>query len=373
MILSPQAWGTMFVSKHHYAVELAKYGNTVYFLDPPEQTLQKEIVINPVDSTPGLFIIQHRINFPYNLKFHAISIFHWLMKKQVKKILKCIGRPIDIVWSFDLGNLYPFHLFPQEAFRIFHPVDEPLNETAIAAAKGAQVIFSVTNEILTRYKTYHLPMHFINHGVSELFLQQSVSEKMDQVTRVGFSGNLLRPDIDRTVFLQIINENPAIIFECWGSYQMKNANIGGSMNPETISFIQRLQGSANVKLHGAVSAAELSKDYRRMDAFLICYDIEKDQSSGTNYHKIMEYLSVGKVIISNNVSTYQDKPGLLEMITERTSNEKLPALFKKVIQNLPVYNSAALQQQRIDFANANTYRKQVETIEGYLKDECFVK
>ena len=35
IIISPESWGINFVSKHHYAKELANKGNEVYFLNPP--------------------------------------------------------------------------------------------------------------------------------------------------------------------------------------------------------------------------------------------------------------------------------------------------------------------------------------------------
>ena len=363
LIISPQPWDKLFVSKHHYAIELAKYGNTVYFLNPPDKTLNQRVLITAVAATPGLFIISHRVFFPYNLKFHAPGIFHWLMQWQVKKILQAIGKPPDIVWSFDHGNLYPFRFFPKKALRVFHPVDEPLNAAAIASANGADIIFSVTNEILEKYKSFGVPLHFINHGVSNVFLQQSPVQRADNKIRVGFSGNLLRPDIDRPVLLQIMKENPDVIFECWGSYQPKNENLENG----TAIFIHALQALPNTLLHGAVPAAELAAGYSRMDAFLICYDIEKDWSKGTNYHKVMEFLASGKAIISNNITTYRDKPGLVEMTAERNTNEKLPALFKKVIENLDTYNSPAFQHKRIAFSKDNIYSKQVETIEGHLE------
>ena len=95
LIISPQPWYQLFVSKHHYAIELAKYGNTVYFLNPPDASLKERVLIRPADAVPGLFIISHRVNFPYNIKFHAQSLFHWLMQWQVKKILASIGKTKD--------------------------------------------------------------------------------------------------------------------------------------------------------------------------------------------------------------------------------------------------------------------------------------
>jgi len=368
LLISPQAWGKMFVSKHHYAIELAKQGNTVYFLNPPEPSSRKEkITIEASDVQQGLFIIHHKLSFPYNIKFHFITLFHALMKGHIKRILKKIGTPIDIVWSFDLGNLYPFQFFPASAFKIFHPVDEPLNETAMQSGKGAQIIFSVTREILEKYSMYNVPAHFINHGVSESFLKNSDDPfKIDSIIRVGFSGNLLRNDIDRETFLTIISQNPNIIFECWGSYEMKESNIGGSSDIASQRFIQDLKSAPNMILHGAIAPSILAKELNRMDAFLICYDVEKDQSKGTNYHKVMEYLSTGKVVISNNITTYKEMPGLISMVSERQHNDNLPILFREVISHLDIYNSPDSIKQRKKFAEENTYKKQLSYIEQIL-------
>ena len=373
----------MFVSKHHYALELAKRGNTVYFLNPPagEKTaLPEKIVIRPSGNHDRLFVIDHRLWFPYNIKFHWIGLFHVLMRPHVGKILQKIGRPVDIVWSFDLGNLYPFGLFPSGSFKLFHPVDEPQNKTAIDSAQGCEVIFSVTREILEKYSAVAVSRHFVNHGLAGYFLEPAdhvlpgddhlrtadrVRPEGDAI-RVGLSGNFLRGDLDRETLLAIIKENPQVIFECWGSYTVAQSNIAGNDDEPTRAFVAELQQQLNVVLHGAVASETLAGSMRRMDAFLICYDIMKDQSGGTNYHKIMEYLSTGKVIVSNNVTTYKDRPDLLQMTAQRDNNRELPALFRKVIGDLAHYNNPLLQKQRIGYAADNTYAAQIARIEKLL-------
>src|SRR5450755_3125876 len=63
LIISPQAWGQMYISKHHYAITLAKLGNTVYFLNPPELENAKqarEIEISKSYTHHNLFLIDHR-------------------------------------------------------------------------------------------------------------------------------------------------------------------------------------------------------------------------------------------------------------------------------------------------------------------------
>lgn len=367
LILSPQSWGKMFVSKHHYAVELARYGNKVYFLNPPEKQLSKRVVIEQLGSD-NLFVIRHRLFFPYDLKFHAPAIFHWLMKFQIKEIIKALGVLPDVVWSFDLGNHYPLHYFGGTPLKIFHPVDEPAGPQSIAAGKGADCIFSVTREILEKYRWTGVPLHFVNHGVSSIFLDAVPPQTVaDGKLHFGFSGNLLRPDLDRPMLLSIIRANPELVFECWGSYETKDANIGGSANKETIDFITALKELPNLLLHGAADAANLASGLARMDGFLICYDVQKDQSRGTNYHKIMEYLAIGKVIVSNNVTTYKNLPELVLMVEEREDNHRMPELFRSVIDRIDWHNRPEAVSARKEFAASNTYRKQIERIEQLLE------
>jgi len=368
LILSPQAWGKMFLSKHHYAIELAKRGNRIYFLNPPEQqgaNSAKSISIDPIQNYSNLLLIQHSLFFPYFLKFKWLSIFHFLMYFQVKRLLKVVGK-IDIVWSFDLGNLYPLSYFPKNARKVFQPVDEPLNEAAIAAADGADIIFSITHEILNKYHHKSAPKHFIHHGVSDEFLQHPVAYVANHPIRIGFSGNLLRPDIDRKIFIQIINDNPDCIFECWGSYNLQQTNIGGGGDIDSIDFVTKLKSFKNVKLHGAVASEKLAKELRSVDVFLICYDVEKDQSKGTNYHKVMEYLSTGRVIVSNNITTYRSDPHLVQMIAERKDNATLPDLFSKVVSHVKDYNSIELMLARRSFASENSYSKQIDRLEEFI-------
>ncbi|MFM7851883.1 MAG: hypothetical protein ACKO96_08190 [Flammeovirgaceae bacterium] len=372
LIISPQAWGKMFVSKHHYAVELAKRGNTVYFLNPPDQQgfviFKGFIVISPSGIQPNLYLINHRLFFPYSLKFHWISLFHFFMKYHVKEILKKIGPRVDIVWSFDLGNIYPFSFFPHNTFKIFHPVDEPLNQTALDSGVGADVVFSVTKEILEKYQSISVTKSFINHGVSDDFLNQPERLKDEKEIKVGYTGNLLRRDIDRKTLLTIIAENPHVTFEFWGSID-NSSNLGATLDTGSTQFIDALRNFKNAILHGEVRSEDLANRIQFMDAFLICYDIQLDQSKGTNYHKIMEFLSTGKIVISNNVSVYKDQPHLVRMPLSRSNNNELTAIFKQTINEIELVNSASNRQLRKDFARDNSYKRQVDRIESVIKNQ----
>lgn len=357
LILSPQPWGTMHISKHHYAIELAKRGNEVFFLNPGEIG-----VSTSVSNEKGVFVISHRTPIFYKLKFHWNWAYHFLRAHTTRALLTKLKFKPNIVWSFDLGGDYSLRYF-NAPIKIFHPVDEPLSPLALKSGKGATHLFSVTHEILEKYTELPVKRAFINHGVSELFLSKSDQIQPDASQsdlRFGYAGNLLRPDIDRDLMLALFETFPEVVFEIWGGLSDSKNNLG-SESKSNRDFFGKISQFSNVLLHGPVSPSQLAEEFQRMSGFLICYDIKKDQSKGTNYHKILEYLSTGKVIVSNNVSTYRDS-GLFPMCTSRENNDEFLEIFKDVIERIDHWNASDRQEVRIEYAKSHLYSNQVEKI-----------
>lgn len=372
LIVAQETWGKMFISKQHYASELAKAGNEVYYMNGPDQEnmLQPGEVQIHDSGVKNVYLIRHRLNYPYIIKFKAPKLHQFLMKSHLQKILKKIKTNVDIVWSFDLSNTVPLKCFPKDCFKIFMPVDEPLHPVAIQAAESADLILSVTNEILEKYKQYNVSKYFINHGVAEVFIKTAGTDRVfNKQIQVGLSGNMLRPEIDHYTILKIIQAHPQIIFNIWGTTDTKGSNLANIKfaSAASLEFIQTLEKLPNVLLHGLLHPNDLAVALQKVDAFLICYDISKDQSRGTNYHKVLEYLATGKVLVANNITTYAAIQGLIEMTNKRENNEELPALFNHVVSNLEVYNSEERQKFRIEFAKKLTYKSQIARIESLLK------
>jgi glycosyltransferase involved in cell wall biosynthesis len=369
LIISQQPMGEMFLSKHHYAIELASRGNQVYFLHPPDQRGIMPLGNISISSTnfPQLFTVDHRLLIPYVTKFHAKKLYDVYMKFHLRRILKRIGKSIDLVWSFDISDTIPLRCFPDTIKKIFMPVDWPYGKNSIMAAESAEHIFSISPDILASYKKWNVPRHCLHHGVHAVFIESGkITSATTDYMRVGLSGNFSRPDLDHKSLLRIFRENPTIQFECWGNYSMKNSNMGDASvsNEGLLQFIHAILQMPNVKMHGPVTFSELANGLRNMDAFLIGYDVRKDQSRGTNYHKVMEYLAMGKVIISNRIETYRNKD--LLVMADSDDNEDLPDLFSTVIRNIEVYNDPVLQKIRIDYAAENTYARQLEKISSFI-------
>lgn len=369
LIISPQHWGKMYLAKHHYAIELAKRGNEVYFLNPPEQRnfgVKSKITIKNHQEIPNLYLIDHSLFFPYSLRFHLLGIFNKLMAFHIR-ILKNKLPDLDIIWSFDLGNLYPFKKWNASHLKIFHPVDEPQNLQALKSAEHCDIIFSVTKEILLKYDFVDVPKIFINHGISEEFnAKEKINKSPGIPIRVGFSGNLVRNDIDRKTVLDIIRNCSDFVFEFFGPFEI-TSNLGGTKSDELNQFIKQLKQSKNVILHGIVSPEVLAHELERMDLLLICYDIQKDQSKGTNYHKVMEYLSTGRRVVANNITTYTQLPGLIAMCQSRESNVELLDILRKEAEVLIKNNENIHFNEQITFASENTYAKNILKIEQEIQ------
>lgn len=368
IIISQQDWGKMFISKHHYAVTLAKAGSQVYFLNSPEKSdalKSGEVRIEPT-AYDNLNVIKHRFFYPYIIKHKFKALHKFLLTYHIKNVLKKVGQKVDVVWSFDVSNTIPLKSFAQNSFKIFMPVDEPKMPEGADGAVGANVLFSVTEEIITKYDTTHTPALFVNHGVADMFIGNvEYGERTSRQLQVGLSGNFLRPDIDWPTLKSIVTEHPDVAFNFWGAYNSANANLSDS-NTSTAAHPEKILANLpNVCFHGAVDAAKLAGCLKEMDAFLICYDIDKDQSGGTNYHKVLEYIATGKVVISNNITTYSALPDLVTMPVER-NNIKLPELFSAVINNLQEYNSPNRQQNRVAYAQQHSYANNIRRIEEFI-------
>jgi hypothetical protein len=254
------------------------------------------------------------------------------MKRHIQKMEKAIGQ-FDLVWSFDLTGAIPLKYFNANR-KIFFAADWPPNKDAVDAAESADLVVSVAQEILDQYPENHKKL-LVSHGVAQCFIDAGKIpfSKTDEQFRIGMSGNFLRPDIDRTVLLDIIASFPDILFECFGAYEAKNSNLGGAKDQDTIAFIEALKAAPNVLLHGMLAPEKLALELRRMDAFLICYNVEKDQSKGTNYHKVSEYLMYGRPIVSNYVSAYDFEGSGVSLVSKSENNSKLLDLISMTHDN----------------------------------------
>ena len=357
-IISPEAWGTNFVSKHHYATLLAEQGNKVFFINPPSSKFNTTKIsehLSVVDYSVGIFRGVNRL--PAMLR-------NALNRKIIKKLKKYIGAAADIVWSFDPFRFQNLNQFGSKC-KIYHPVDVHQTNLEAEVVKTADIVFSTAHKILDRFKELPTPKYFINHGLAAHFLE--IPKEIDFKTptstiNIGYVGNLNYQFLDKGILLKILTENPELNFYFIGPYE--KSNLSENINSDFIGKIKQLP---NVFLLGPKPTYELPAYLKKFDLLLMCYSGDQNIAQMANPHKILEYLSSGKVALTHYIDEYKTQDNLFIMCQ---SNEELPSRFKYAVNNLSVLNNEESMQIRVKFAADNTYLKQLERIENLLKQHC---
>jgi hypothetical protein len=343
LIISPNYWGKMMVSKHHYALELAKKGNTVYYLNPPD--LKKDhFEINKLDD--NLYLIDYKPIYrgqQYLPKF----LFNFLVFIQVKFIELKVKKAFEVVWCFD-NSIYLNLSYFKARYRILFIADKLEKTRLLKIAKNADLIVSVSENLFEHLQQYNRKLLLVHHGLAGSFAhnQHRYETGQHDTIRAGFIGNLFKKALDRDVFRKIIDDNPTVIFEFFGTYKMAESNLSGFKSEESISFVEYLKSQKNVILNGVVEPERLWKELSRFDLFLFIENPQIDLNQSANSHKLIEYLSSGKVVVSNHVLSFMDRRDLIEMADEM-HNQNLPGLFSKVIHNLEYYNNSEMQKNAL--------------------------
>jgi glycosyltransferase involved in cell wall biosynthesis len=233
-------------------------------------------------------------------------------------------------------------------------------------AESANILFATSDKILERLEDVGTPKFKINHGVAQHFFEENnelfkQGETPDRI-KIGYIGNLLYKYLDVEILGTIIDNNKDVLFTFIGPYEQSNLH-GADHN---LKFIEYLKYSKNVHMLGPKPSNELPCYLNQFDLFLMCYTGDRNVAEMANPHKILEYLSTGKTIVSHYIDEYKDKIDLVEMVND---NRLLPQRLKHVIHNLHNFNSPEKVQLRRQYALSNTYEKQIERIELLVRSQ----
>jgi glycosyltransferase involved in cell wall biosynthesis len=361
LIISPERWGTLKVSKHHYASVLAKMGNKVFFLNPPRISDETSVDIKDVENNLKTIDYMPFIRGSNRLPMILRKRFH---KNLANKIIDSINVSIDITWSFDPSSFQYMSAFGAQ-LNIFHPVDVHRNRFEIAIARNADLIIATSDNILERYKGVNKPKLKVNHGIADYFLEtKRLSKsfiKSPNKVNVGLIGNLHYSFLDCETLIHIIKNNYGVDFYFIGP--TGKSNLSNSLRNE--QFVRYLKLAPNAFLLGSILSEDLPSYLREFDLFLICYTGDKNIAEMANPHKILEYLSTGKPVVSHYIDEYRDHRDIICMADD---NKSLPELFFYVIHNLSKYNLSELIEKRKNLAENNTYSFQIIRIEKFLSN-----
>ena len=343
LVISPESYDHIPVSKHHYSNALANAGNEVYFLNPPSG--QDKVTDHAL--IKGLHIVDYKTirglnRLPKFLRDYFTSAL-------IRKIERLCGVSFDVVWTFDPFRFQNLLLFRSADKKIYHAVDVHLAPLELEMAKTSDVILAVSEKILKRYAALGKVTAKISHGLASHFLENALVKTASSGVKVGYIGNLDNWCIDQSTLLRIVEDHPAVSFYFIGPYK-RDSFLGN-----------KLSTFSNCTLLGKIPSANLPGYLFQYDLFLMCYNGD-DVDVNSNHHKILEYLATGKPSVINFTDEYKDN----DVVIMSRKNAELPQLFHDVVTRLEHYSTPEWEKKRIAFARSNSYRNHVGTIDKIL-------
>ena len=351
LIIAPESWGKSKVSKHHYALAFADKGFQVYFLNlnigssgKPDRACEdhKNITLS-------------YISLPFyldKLRFHSRLLYNLLLKFKINKWTRTHPK-LDYVVSFDCNGAFTDLSRFNAKRTIFFPVDQ-VNEKFRKEYRGFDRLISISPVILKAFPAEKKKL-LVHHGLSPQFLDKNYQyKKLKMPKKIAYVGNLLiGPILDKSVLKKIISSHLNLEFHFYGVYQKEKSNLGSDLSKETLDFIEFLETSKNCILHGAISPKQLSLAYEQMDLFLVIYNYKYDKNQCSNSHKIMEYLSTGKPIISTRLSMF-DNLNLFSML-ETFDNSQYLNFFTDQLRQWKTISSFEMYEKRKSFVADKSY------------------
>ncbi len=357
LLISPQDWDHIPISKHHYAEALG-LANRVLFLDPPDWSMRPGAVRRSVTGRPGVERITWRPCLPRSLRFHAPRLYRIWIGREVRRLLRILQASPDLVWCFDFNTYPDLRAFGARRV-IFHPVDPVSDPRQARTGRTADLVLSVSERILASV-TRHAPLPasaVINHGTGTEFaaLAQVAARRpgRDGGIHCGYFGNLDRQTINVGLLRAVARQHPDITFHYWGPIS------DGS------PLAAALADCRNCLFHGALPKAELANAAAAMDCLLLSYQDHETESDRSNSHKFIEYFATGKVVVSTRMSIYADDPELVRMSTSPDDSDFVD-IFSQTVRDLETHNAPARQKRRKALALQNTYPRNIARIDNML-------
>lgn len=359
LIISPEDWGLSKLSKHHYALAFGEIGFTVYFMTVNFSLSPKKD--KACSDHKNIRLVSFQISKNLNrLRFHFRVLYNIILKTKIKEWSKKYPN-FEYVLSFDCNGVFTNLANFNGQKTIFFPADQ-VNVKYRKEYIGFDRLVSISPLILDAFPNAENKTLF-HHGLSPDFIDGNCLVDFNlekKLEKVGYVGNLLiGRSLDKNNLITIIKNNPEIEFHFYGAFQ-KGTNLGGDFSEETIAFVDFLKKSKNCVLHGAISSKILFQELRNQDAFLICYDYNYSKNKCSNSHKIMEYLAIGKPIVSTRISMY-DGLNLFPML-DTFDNSSFPKFFDIQKENWSTINTREAIDKRRDFAFGNSYKMKAENL-----------
>ena len=350
LLISPEPWEGVKLSKHHLAEALAAHGCHVHFLPPPDP------------SAKGIELVQHHgmdhVRYRHWLKgVNQLpkAIHLWYYRSLIRRIEQLVDHRMDLVWCFDTSRM---QWFPgQGRTGVLHLVDLDILHQGEELMRSADVVFTTTGPIAERVRRAapNATVHKVGHALHGGWLSgtEGLTDPRSAVPlRAAFAGLLATHYVDWAAMRAVFAMHPHITFDLYGPHT-------GYTDPD----LEDVRSFVNVHFHGLLPKEQLIGHLRSADILFLLYrtDILLDQLAYP--HKMLEYLSTGNVVVCSRTLEMEAHTDLVVMAMER---EDALGAFQKAVQDFAALNTGPERRSRISFAQERSMDKLITRLSSLI-------
>lgn len=309
-VVSNEAWGPVWFSKHHYAHELARLGHRVAFVDPPGPWRLRNLVSFSTrwrEVQPGLEVVRYENNLPTVRLGSALARLNdWL---NCAKLRAARGASPEVLfWQFDPARFERISFFPRHR-RILHIVDKYYWSTDLRIARRADLVVVVSPTRLARYEGLARRTMVIPHGISaedRTADPEQVRLLSERHGRFILLVGTLNHDVDFELLDEITCRFPDTAILIIGP-------ADASLRADQRQTLARTCARANVQWLGPVHAQELRNYIQAASLCIIPYHARGDYRHPL---KALHYLAQQKPVVSTRFPDLEAFDGGLVLLAD---------------------------------------------------------
>jgi glycosyltransferase involved in cell wall biosynthesis len=344
IVISNEAWGDMWYSKHHYAMELRQH-NEVFFVDPPPSWRPQNLFFNRASIkkvADNLYIVSYRNYLPFTVRSRILYRLNNIMVSALlKKFLKKQSNHPLFFFSFD-----PFRLHDPRALgaisSLYYSMDYYINRTEILLCRNVDMVIAVAETLLKKLKPYSRNVLLIPHGIpASLINTDNVHREREKL--IVLTGTI-SGRTDFSLLLLLAERFPDYRLLLIGKLEL------ASFSDKDHAEVKKLRECSNVTFTGAKPFDELKKDVAKARLALCCYKMIQEGNMLSSL-RILQYLACGTEVLSTYMKEYDTPEAKEKIILVRTSED----FIKEAARILSQDDNHIKRKKRMEYASMRTY------------------
>lgn len=376
ILIGTEKWGECFVSKHHYAANLAKYNNVWYINPVCYQWKIENLVEIPIDIEETEFKNLYQVSYANpipRLNKWNYSVQRFIFKRIIALIKQEAGIDDEnlLIWNFDLGRFvnladwnakhtiaHVVEIIDNDIFSTHYRYIKNMIASADTELAVADLIKEQIQNLLPSRK-----VHFINHGADIKNFKLAKSKMRVKLPgknsiKAGFIGNF-QMSFDFELLERLAERNPNVDFIMVGPKVTSNLSELCDVTQNTIERLNLLQ---NIYFTGIVASSEIMRYQLGFDINIILFK-DKYKKNHCNPHKMMAYFYSGNITVAKYIDQYKNHP---ELLLNSINNCDFIEKFQDVLANITKFNSEDNSRVRQKFAEKNSYFSQICKIDEII-------